>query len=417
MKTGTFNILLGMLLLAAVPAKAVSLADYENAFEVDLNAKLPTYAELEDFTLNQESDYDTKYTSIWDLGTVFDRVFYTRIATYGSTEKRMKGEMEDEIIEMLNSIPKEMYQYIGPMIHEIPNMSDKILNLPGIKETKNKFPTRIAEQLKDVKDLEFLSPFLYPVLMPEAWPSNERAIEFPQRIPSHPKVVYNPKFYEAIKALVPPSAYMSNAKNPKRVTRSDLRTINPSKDSLLTSKDVQAFINTIDKVQEFGNQPGRMLELSKVAVLLNNYEMLQEDNKLPVNSLRDVVNPCQRLVQKIKILGWEKEFALVVAGDAFTIEEWAYTCEKTLKAYRLSNISSSLLLAIKGYQNGYGEAAIDKLSPRSQAVRYSTMQSILQMYNAPLNDVLEVRKNRAALKEKFLKYDNKLLIMPVSRMD
>lgn len=92
-----------------------------------------------------------------------------------------------------------MYPYIGPMLFTIPNMSEKVLNLPGIRETKNKFPTRIALQLKGIDDLEFLSPFLYYLLMPEVWPENVTMPEMPRRVPAHPKVAYDKDFYQAIK--------------------------------------------------------------------------------------------------------------------------------------------------------------------------------------------------------------------------
>lgn len=414
-KTFLLLLILGWGIIGEVSAKG--MADYAKSFEIDMDVELPSYEELQDFTLTQESDYDTHYGSVWDLGTVFDKLFYARIATYGSSEKRLKGESEEEILEMLSSLPKEMYQYVGPMLFEIPNMSEKVLNLPGIKETKNKFPTRIAPQLQDVEDIEFLSPFLYFVLMPEIWPSDSQSLELPPIVRGHPKVVYNPQFYEAVKKMVPPENFMSNAKKPVQITRSDFRTIHPDKNSLLTSKDVQAFSRTLEKIEEFGQSEGRLTELNRVSIYLINYEQNQKDNNLPVVALKDLVNPCQRMVQKVKILGLEKEFALAVAGEGFDIKEWAYTCEKTMRAYRVSQISTPLLTAIKSYQNGSYDMEIDQLSPRNRATRYSTMQAILEMYTAPISDVIEVRKNRTELKNKFEKYGNKLLINPIVRMD
>ncbi|MFR8207120.1 MAG: hypothetical protein ACLU99_13025 [Alphaproteobacteria bacterium] len=67
----------------------------------------------------------------------------------------------------------------------------------------------------------------------------------------------------------------------------------------------------------------------------------------------------------------------------FTLNEWAYTCDKTIKAYRLSKISSGMAMAIRGYQSGLHDDDIRKLSPRSQQSRYSTMQAIVEMYKAP----------------------------------
>ena len=39
----------------------------------------------------------------------------------------------------------------------------------------------------------------------------------------------------------------------------------------------------------------------------------------------------------------EGEFAKIVAGEGFNPEEWAYTCDKTIKAYRVQSARSELL--------------------------------------------------------------------------
>lgn len=396
-----------------------AMADYAPAFQIDMDAPMPSYDELYERFMKQESMYDTRYRSTFDfVDGIFDAQFYATVATYGIAEKRVKWSNEEEVLDMLNALPKEMYQYIGPMLHLLPNISDKVLNLPGIKETKNKFPTRIAPQLKDMEDLEFLSPFLYFVLMPEAWPSTTANLEFPQMIPGHPKVNYDAKFYAAIKKIVPPEQYMPNVEQKNLVSRSDLRTINISPDSLLTSADIKAFIGTMDKVQNWANQPENKLNLVRVTTMLNDYEENENlPNKLPVNGLRDIVNPCQRTVQKIRIMGKEYEFAMLVGDKGFTLNEWAYTCDKTMKAYRLSNISSMMVQAIRSYQNGNDNAEIDKMSPHGQAIRYATMQSILEMYKAPLSDVMEVRKNRPQLHQKLRESDFSFLGVPVSALD
>ena len=57
---------------------------------------------------------------------------------------------------LLENMHKEYYQYIGPYLHTVPTISEKVLNMPGIKETKNKFPTRIAPQVADIEDIEIV---------------------------------------------------------------------------------------------------------------------------------------------------------------------------------------------------------------------------------------------------------------------
>ena len=54
----------------------------------------------------------------------------------------------------------------------------------------------------------------------------------------------------------------------------------------------------------------------------------QENGKgLTVNMLKDMVNPCQRLVQKLRMAGMELQLRMAVGGEGFTPESWAYTCD------------------------------------------------------------------------------------------
>ena len=147
--------IVGICCWMAMPPAAASMAEFQPLFDPEIEQKqgLPSQEDIEKLALEENTLYAPRYTSVFDLGDTFDRDFYQVIATRGKTEKRLKWEDEDAILEMLNSLPREMYPYIGPMLFEIPNMSDKILNLPGIKETKNQFPQRIAEQLKDIEDI------------------------------------------------------------------------------------------------------------------------------------------------------------------------------------------------------------------------------------------------------------------------
>ena len=402
----TLVIVLFFCVFFAGKAADAAMVDYKQEFEVNLEENtLPSMAELEEIFNRENRYYDKKYHTFWELTGEFDSDFYARAATYGINEKRLKWEEEEHILEILAALPKEMYPYIGPMLFEIPNMSEKVLNMPGIKETKNQFPKRIAPQLKDIEDIEFLSPFLYYILMPEVWLENARKIEQPQMTPYHPKVVYNPEFYAALKKLVPPQDFMSGA-TPKKPGRSELRTIKPTPDSLLTSADIQAFARTIDAVEDWYQTGDNRYQLSRISSMLWSYEF--DKNPAVVAGLREGVNPCARLVQKARLMGQELELSRKVAGEGFTLNEWAYTCDKTIKAYRLSRISSSLMLAIRAYKAGLYDDEINKLSPKSQAFRYATMQAIVSAYNAPLADVVEVQKNRPLLEEKWKKYNFRL---------
>ncbi len=401
-------------LAAAGAAGAVSMADYRRSFVIDLdNDRFPTFEELEKQFNEENKLYDPRYHSVWELLGEFDRDFYARTATYGINEKRLKRDEEEDILAIINAMPEDMYPYIGPMLFLIPSMSDKVLNLPKIKETKNKFPERIAPQLKDVKNLEFLSPFLYYILKPEMWPENRKDIEIPQMTPYHPKVVYDEKFYQKIKSIVRPEKYMLDGEMQNRVTRSEMRTVSPGRDTVLTSADVRAFADTIDAVEDWYRSGDNRYRVSQAAAMLMARETAEDPTIAP--GVRDLVNPCARLVIKAKILGRERDLAFRVAKEGFTLHEWAYTCDKVVKAYRVSLMNRHMLQALKSYRNGTYDDEIDKLSPKYRALRYSTMQALTEMYTVPLVDLQEVRKNRSLLEDKWRKYNFQLAETPLTR--
>ena len=115
-----------------------------------------------------------------------------------------------------------------------------------------------------------------------------------------------------------------------------------------------------------------------------------------------------RFVQKSKILGKDKELGAIVAKGGFTINEWGYTCDKTIKAHRVANITTNMVQLLKELQKGFYDEEIKSLSNYTQNVRFALMQGIIQAHKAPMSDVLEYRKNRKEFEEKLKKYKNRL---------
>ena len=376
-------------------------ADFAKYFKVDMDMPLPKYEELEQKYIVDRRRYNRRYDFHWDIGNLFDDLFRLTITDYGSTEKRIRNEHEQDLLDMLALMPKEYYQYIGPYLHTVPNMPEKVLNMPGIKETKNKFPTRIAPQLAGIEDLEFLSPYLYYLLMPEMWPENRTPQERPVIKKASPKVEYDEKLYQKIKELVPEDEFVPGAKPEVKVGASDLRTINPDINSPLTSADVKAFARTLPNVYKIGEDIRVQGKIYSAGSLLDIWEI---ENKigLPMNGVKDLVNPCQRLVQKLRVAGLETELRMAVGGEGFSPEEWAYTCDKTIKAYRMGLMNSSTLASLKAFQRGAYDAYLhETLRPKQLELQFASMQAMVEMYKAPMNDILEVRKNRQLLKKEF----------------
>lgn len=399
-------------LFLATPVMA-KMADYAKYYQVDLDMELPTLPELQQRYFKELSNYNRKYEFYWNIGNVFDEAFRLTITSYGSSEKRLKNENEEALIEMLGGIPPEYYQYIGPYLHTVQNISDKVLNMPGIKETKNQFPKRIAPQLADIEDLEFLSPYLYFVLMPEAWPEYYENIERPAiPVKPKPKVEHDEKFFSKLKDLVPIEDFQPNAQKPG-VGMSDLRTIEPTKDSPLTSADVKAFTATLGKVDAFGKHNYNVAKIYSSGTLLDLWEQ-EKGIGLPLNSLKDIVNPCQRLVQKVRVAGLEREFRQAIADEGFDAKGWAYTCDKTIKALRLSKVNRAMAASIKAFERGVYDSYIDNMGENKAGMQYQSMQSLIEMHKAPLNDVLEVRKNRKELLKQLNSMNNRIATAPLS---
>ena len=385
---------------------------YTKYFKIDLNVPIPDVKALKEELRRQHEVYNPRYIVSWDMGSTFDKLWVATIKNFGTSEKRIKGENEDELIALIKALPKEYYPYIGPYLHTLPSMPDKVLNMPGIKETKNTFPKRIAPQLQGIEDLEFLSPYLYILLMPEMWPSNNKNIEMPSMRPAQiPPIKYEPNFYADVLQNTPKQGFGGLARTDNKPGADKLRTLHATESSPLTSVDIKAFLNTLDDIKEFATLENT-LKIIEAGNVLDYWEH-KNGTALRLNGLKDAVNPCQRLVLKIKWAGMETEFATVVAQDGFTPEEWAYTCDKTLKAYRVSRISAPQLTSLKIYKAGVYNNSIEKMHPLWQESQFATMQSLLEMYKAPYSDVQAALKNESLIKEKLKPLGGILITTPI----
>ena len=401
-----------VLTVLCVPAHA-QVPDFKEYFEVDLDAPLPNMEELKEEYIRASEVYNPRYIVSWELGGAFDEVWRAVISYYGTSEKRLRASGEEELTDMIASLPKEVYPYIGPLLHSVPGIPEKILNMPGIKETKNKFPERIAPQLADIEDLEFLSPYLYILLMPEMWPDNNKSLEIPQpRRAKIPQTPYNPDFYAKVIKDVEESGVSNAYTGAPKPLKDKLRTLRVTKTSPLTSADVAAFVNTLDGVASFATFNNKF-KLVYAGSLLNYFEA-QNGTALNLNTIKDIVNPCQRLALKIKWAGLETEFMKAIAKEGFNLKEWAYTCDKTIKAYRTSLISDGKLASLKLYKRGVYNAELMSLKEKPRNTQFAAMQGILQMYKTSRNDVTQVLKNRVELQDKLLPFGSIFVAVPLS---
>lgn len=395
---------------------AVEAVDYKPFFKVDLNQQFPDYDTLVEKYKQNDIDRGYKYT--WNIGNIFKAAFRQVIASYGNSDQRLKTPYEDGLLEAIQMMPKSTYPYIGPVLHTIPGMSEKITNLPGIKETKHQFPTRIAPQLQGIPDLEFLSPSLYFVLMPEAWPENARPLETPVKVKISPKAPYDKLLFEQVTKIVPPEDYTpaNREKAKSRFSRSSLRTLHPTENSLITLKDAQAVSRTFSGVAELSKDFKLFLSLLEAGDLLDAWE--QDNGKgLPVPVIKDMANPCKRLVLKFRIIGQESKLAAIAAKEGFNLNEWAYTCDKTVKAYRAATMSRSTMASLKLFKSPAFKQYINQLPPINSQAGKILMEGITEMYDAPLSDVVEILKSRKEFDKSFEQLNQMIIVNPIRGLD
>ena len=393
------------------------VSDYKRFFEVNLEQNYPPLKELE-AKAQANSFYDKGYDYTWNIGKKFKTAFRKIITSYGMSEKRLKTYNEDVLLEAIQMLPPTVYPYIGPYIHTVPGISDKIKNYPGIKETKNQFPQQIAPELSHIEGIEYLSPALYYALMPQIWQS-QRAIEKPVYTDQAPKAKFDPKFFENLSRYAPLEKYIPKTQKQikKKFSADELRTIHPTPTSPLRSADIQAVMKTLPEISQLGKDIRTTSSLLKAGHLLDIWE--SENNlSLPISSgIKDMANPCQRLIQKFQIIGESEKLSRIVAKQGFDLKEWGYTCDKTIKAYRASTMSPETAVSIRAFKNGSYQPIIDKLPPQTAKASEALMQGIIEMYDVPLADVATFIKNKQANTDSLHQIDDVLLFHPLSGLD
>lgn len=386
-----FFFLLILITILGASSAIAARGDYSGFFDVDMSQEFPNLDDVYKEYKEKTDIYNWKYKTQWTIGDVFDEAFRMTISSYGSSDRRVRHEEEEHYKIIFSDLPEEYYQYLGPYLHHAQNVPESILNIPQIMATKNKFPTRIAEKVKNIEGLEHLSPHLYFLLMPELWGEVTSTEEKPPRKKEKPVIAkYNPDFFKQVAADVSEDKYLPDAKFEVPL-RSKLRSLNVTKNSPITMADIKAFSSTIVGANDFGRSHENLPKIVSAGMMID-YLYEKENPNSPLSSYKNLVNPCQRVAQRIRYAGLETKFTKEVLNKTgFNLETWAYTCDKTVKAYRISKISNAQLSAFVSLKNG----ALDKYVLESSTDLISNnifalMEGFVKMYNAPKEDIKEV---------------------------
>ncbi len=402
-------------LFISMPAEAL-YQEYNDMYKVDLDEEIPSLMYLNREYKKLVDGYRWNYSFRWNMSSLFNSEFKQHISTFGNIEKRIGNADEDSLLRDLQKLPKQFYQYIGPLLHTTRGLSGKILDLPGIKETKNKLPTQIASRFRNMPNLEYASPVFYLYLNPLLWGEDMESLEIPKEDPKpkkhRPRIRINPEFIHQIKARVRAADYGRgrSAKMPEL----DLRHFNPDINTPLSKADVRAFIRTLDGIEQFRRNNQNELELIMIEELINYWDT---KNGVPSNILlfRQMVNPCQHYVRKIRWSNLQTEFQNTIGKQGFGLKDWAYTCDKVIKAHRVHNAPSGIIWAVRQQKKDaiYPDMEPYLISSDEKFQIHFLLDSFARMYSTNMNDINAVKPYNTALKYKFLEMGRQLSGTPI----
>ncbi|MDO4162367.1 MAG: hypothetical protein Q4D80_05125 [Pseudomonadota bacterium] len=403
-------------LLAIVFPCQAQIKEFAHLYDIDLAETIPDTVQLEKEYRKESSNYDWRYNYSWNMPSVFDTEFSRNIKRFGAIEKRIDSEKEDALLRSIKRLPPAYYPYIGPVLHTVPGLSGKILDLPGIKETKNKFPEHVASPLAGIPNLEFVSPELYIFLMPQIWGEGLNTLEFPeikQKSVNHPPVRIKKEFINTLLERTPSSDFAINKE--KKEKSKGMRHYNATKETPLSEADVTAFIQTLPALRKF--QDGRENGISFIGMgVLQNYWDQKNGIDKNVSFLKGVVNPCQNIVRKAQWLGRRYDLQQIVGTQAFGLEDWAYTCDKTIKAFRAASQNNAYTSSFNLLRKGYFYQMINQAgyyTPEERMTHKYFMEAVLQAFSSNQNDIDAVRPHLKQLRKELEAFDLNMLGSPL----
>ncbi|MCQ2915086.1 MAG: hypothetical protein MJ247_07850 [Alphaproteobacteria bacterium] len=324
-------------------------------------------------------------------------------------------KIENDMYELIISLPKETYQYIGPFINDVPYMSERILNIPGIKETKGKFPTRIAPQMKEYAKVhgKYMSKYLYICLMPEAWQQMKYEEEEPE--PEYTRIVTldgnvtandffkieNISLFNKFKPKTYKEFLNSKATNPKE-KRTANKKINDK--TSLNSKDIEASIKTLKDVKEFIGDN----KFDKIHSHLRNFPLTREE------LMDEMDKPLQSFIRKMEKLPEYEKLKQIIESNGFTIDTWVKTTEKIIKAYRVATITPSLSLNVANWRKYKEMPPTLKLLPeKDQKIAWNSLKLFVNLYSSTKENVAAIQNYKEQIKKELYSKDTFVLETPI----
>lgn len=321
-------------------------------------------------------------------------------------------QTEDQLYDLIIKMPPLYYQYIGPFLHDAAYAPERILNIPGIKETKDTFPTRIAPQMQEYvkKYGKHMSKHYYLLLMPEAWErpkkENQYLKSFEDEIPLDGIPRIKRHVYSLLDASpMPDPKKYQNGSALKKIVRPQTPKEQVTATSPLTEGDVEAALASFETIN--------------AAMGTNRFDdfhsALRRKASGEMALMEELRNPFKMTAEKIQTLPEAKKFAEAVAKHGFTIEGWGYTVDKILKARRVATMSPTTAYAVADYRKYKKKLPpeFEGYDPYAKAMAWESLKVFVDMYTSPKENVLAVKNYGDKIRKVFTARDSMILEAPV----
>lgn len=321
-------------------------------------------------------------------------------------------QTEDQIYDLIVKMPPIYYQYIGPYLHTVPYLPDRILNIPGIKETKDTFPTRIAPQMQEYvkKYGKDMSKYYYIFLMPEAWEKpkkeNQYLKSFEDEIPLDDIPRKNRRVFSLLDVYpMPDPKDFQNGKALIKQFRPQTPKNKVTATSPLTEGDVEAALSSFETIEK--------------TMGTNRFDdfhtALRDKSMGEMNLMEELRNPFKTTVEKIKTLPDAAKFEKAVAKHGFTLEGWGYTVDKILKARRVATITPNNAYAVSLYRKYKNRLPpeFEGYDQYAKTMAWEGLKVYVDMYTSTDENMLAVKNYGDKIRKVFTTRDLMVLEAPV----
>ena len=266
---------------------------------------------------------------VGDIESVIDR--YQIQSRRGALERDLRQEdiYERGLVNAVRSMSDDELEFFAPIVYSFDNMSDRVLEMPELKQFKGKRPTRISPYMKAVADkyMDFMSPQYYYLLMPEAFPDpGSSETEYGDVKAREPVIlVVSPQMDpERVALLVDPHGARVGRQAqalPFAFAQQDAETILPvdtvrsrivTENSPISDADVLAFSAALGKLR---SMPG-----------LKTAPAAPDSRPLPEDACRSYLSAVKETP------GASEKFAAILAEEEFDEASWMNMCLRSARA-------------------------------------------------------------------------------------